>query len=612
MAAALACLAHRGPDDRGLWDDEVVTVGHRRLSIVDLRGSRQPMVDRSGRWVLTYNGEIYNYRELRRELEPRWTFSTRGDTEVLLAGLALEGPRFLERAEGMWAFALWDRLERRLLLGRDRFGKKPLYYRLLPGGLCVASELAALAALDPSCWEEDLDSTADYFRYGFYLPGTTAYRGVREVLPGHTARWAEGTLSQEPYWRLPTGPFAGSKADAIAALRERLEASVRLRLVADVEVGAFLSGGVDSSLVSALAARELAGDGRRLKTFTIGFSEWSFDERAYARLAARHVGSEHVEEVLPGWDEGRLEELLLRHLGQPFGDSSILPTTLVSEVASRHVKVALSGDGGDELFSGYQRYQARVLLRWYLATPSAARAAVERVVRALPEPAVHHSRSLLKKAHLFVRAARRADPDVPELIPRLFTEPELARLVPDLARRGHRPPALPEAPHLDDVLRMMAMDALVYLPQDILVKVDRASMACSLEARAPFLDSRLASLAFAVPRRWHRRGGRGKCLLREAFRDLLPPAIWRRRKQGFGVPLGTWFRGTLGDALLQLAGEDPGPVAPTELRALLAEHRAGAADNGLRLWPVYAYLLWRRHGGRPHGEVRPSGRGAGP
>lgn len=592
---ALTRLAHRGPDADGRLAGPGWLIGHRRLSIIDLGASTQPMESACGRWVLAYNGEVYNYRELRQRLEPRWTFRTQGDTEVLLAGLSLEGPEFLRKAEGMWALALWDKATEILLLARDRMGKKPLYLHQSAARCYVASELPALLALLPDTPGEDLDSTADYLRYGYYLPGTTIYQGVREVLPGHWLIWSAGAkVMTRPYWALTIGGFAGTRQAAAEQLRETLATAVRRRLVADVEVGAFLSGGVDSSLIVALA-KEAASTPPR--TFTIGFPEAAFDERGYARAVAAHLGTRHTEEMLGPCEPGPLGRLMLGHVGQPFADSSLLPTALVSQVAARQVKVALSGDGGDELFGGYQRYLGRGLLRWYSRLPRALRAVAERGLRRLPEPTVHHSRSLLKKAHLFLDLVDRAQPERPYLAPEVYSPAELATLAPDLAGRGHPPPGLPTECDLDDIGRMMAADALVYLPQDILVKVDRASMSVSLEARAPFLDRELVELAFALPRPFHLSGLRGKRMLREACGALLPEAIWTRRKQGFAVPVHGWFRGALGDDLAERLAAGPWPFDPTVALGTLAEHRSGRRDHGHRLWQIYAYCLWQDRDG---------------
>ncbi|MBZ4192852.1 MAG: asparagine synthase (glutamine-hydrolyzing) [Candidatus Contendobacter sp.] len=582
VESALFRLRHRGPDEEGLMAAGEAVLGHRRLSIIDLSGSHQPLADLSGRHWLVFNGEIYNYVEVRDRWLQDWPFRNQGDTEVLLAALVTQGVAALQGMEGMWAFAWWDTEAKRLVLGRDRMGKKPLYFRVLPGGIACASELPALRALDAGAWSEDVDSTADYLRYGYPLPGFTAYQEVREVLPGHVLTWsAAAGVRQEPYWRLELGTFTGGPAQARIQLREALIRAVERRLVADVEVGAFLSGGVDSSLVAGIVRREL---GRPLKTFTIGFREKAFDERVFAQLAADAFGAEHEAEVLENWNEADLEQLINQHVGQPFADASLLPTTLVSQVAARQVKVVLSGDGGDELFSGYQRYQARALLRWYTRLPGKMRMGVERLVRALPEP----------MAHLFVDVAARQAAETPYVAPLMFSPEQLRALAPDLAGRGHLPPGIPEATEPDDLQRMMAADALVYLPQDILVKVDRASMAQSLEVRAPFLDREVVELAFSLPRRWHRRGWSGKRMLRETFGDLLPGVLWRRRKQGFGVPLHDWFRGRLGERLQEWLMESPGPLSASVVGDLLGAHQAWRRDHGYRLWLIYVYLLWRR------------------
>lgn len=590
---ALGRLAHRGPDAAGLMKGPGWVIGHRRLSIIDLEASTQPMEDAQGRWVLSYNGEIYNYLDLRRRLEAHWNFRTRGDTEVLLAGLAVHGPDFLRNVQGMFAFVLWDRVQQRALLGRDRMGKKPLFYQQASQFLACASELAGLACLVPARWTEDLDSTADYLRYGYTLPGTTFYREVREVLPGHVVEWTSKVAAREqPYWKLPLGGFDGSRREAAAQLRELLVDAVRKRLVADVEVGAFLSGGVDSSLIVGILSREL---NVRPKTFTIGFAERSFDERHHARTVAARFETDHYEEECGGWDRDLLERLVLEHVGQPFMDSSLLPTALVARLAARHVKVALSGDGGDELFSGYQRYQARLLLRWYGALPRTLRQGVAAALAALPEPTAHHSASVLKKAFLFQDIVARRETETPYVAPVLFATDPFRRLVPDLAHRGHPPPALPTPRTPDEVQEMMAADALIYLPQDILTKVDRATMAHSLEARAPFLDHRLVEFAFSLPRPWHRHGLRGKRLLAKVFADLLPAHIRGRRKQGFAVPVHPWFRGVLGSELERELAEDRGePLDTSAVLSYLDSHRRGLRDHGYRLWLIYVYFLWRR------------------
>ena len=584
-------LVHRGPDDLGIWQKDHVGLGHVRLSIIDLSSSRQPMTDKSGRYVLSYNGEIYNYKVLRAALAGQWDFQTEGDTEVLLAGLIVEGISFLERLEGMWAFALWDQLEQQLLLCRDRMGKKPLYYQDGGKNFSCASELPALSCLADGSWQEDSDSTADFLRYGYYLPGTTAYKEIKEVLPGHTLHWTPGEgIKEKPYWSLTLDRFTGSRKQACAELRSHLIQAVERRLVADVEVGAFLSGGVDSSLVVSILTKEL---GTCPKTFTIGFQEHSYDERQYAQLVADHCGTDHTIEVLKEWDRQKLTDLIVNNVGQPFADSSVLPTTLVSELAASQVKVALSGDGGDELFSGYQRYQARAILRWYTRLPKFLRRSIAGTIRLLPEPMVHHSRSLVKKAHLFQDIIDRIDSETPYVAPVFYSKERFQALLPDIAGGGHQPPSLPEECNLDDIQRMMTADALVYLPQDILLKVDRASMSASLETRAPFLDRQVVELAFSLPRSWHRRGLSGKRMLHDSFMGILPETIWKRRKQGFGVPVHSWFREGLGKELESLLNSVDSPIRKETALHYLYEHRQQNRDHGYRLWSMYIYLLWK-------------------
>ena len=588
---ALDCLKHRGPDESNLIDESSYVIGHQRLSILDLESSRQPMEDVNRRFVLAYNGEVYNYKSLRGQLEGKWEFRSNGDTEVVLAGLVLYGEDFFEHMEGMWALALWDKKTRSLLLSRDRMGKKPLYYKKGTRNFFCSSEMPSLLRLLPERCAEDLDSSADYFRFGYYLPGKTAYEGVQEVLPGHFLRWSVNEeIKEKPFWKLNIGEYSGSRKKAGLELHDRMIEAVEKRLVSDVEVGAFLSGGIDSSLIVAILTKEL---NINIKTFTIGFDNSSYDERKFARMVAEAFSTQHFENCLVKWDESRLTRLLFDNVGQPFSDSSLLPTSLVSELAARHVKVSLSGDGGDELFGGYQRYQARTLLRWYTRLPRFIRNNFKKAIRCFPEPMVHHSHSLFKKAHLFLDITDRQLSETPYVAPLLYSDIYFQKLAPSIANYGHSPPNIPEESSPSDVMRMMAADALIYLPQDILAKVDRASMAYSLEARAPFLDKDLIELAFSLPIQWHRGIFSGKNMLRRAFSDTLPKVLWRRRKQGFAVPVHQWFRGNLGNELLEMNNEVSTPLDKGHVKTMLNMHQAGHRDHGYRLWNIYVYLLWK-------------------
>lgn len=594
MHAALRRLQHRGPDDKGCVDGSDFVAGHTRLAIIDLEGGHQPMRDPNGRWVLVFNGEIYNYRDLRPTLQGRWDFRDDSDTEVLLAGLILEGAAFVDRLDGMWSFVLHDTASGDTFLSRDRFGKKPLYYRHHGAVFACASELPALMALVPDeAPAEDPAGVADYFRYGYALPGSTCLAGIKEVPPAHSM-WCrrDGSINLRRYWSPSVEPWTGGFEEAAERIRDLLTESVRRRQMAsDVEVGAFLSGGVDSTTVCALAKESGFGT---LRTFTAGFAEPSFDERAAAARAAAELGTLHTSEEITPEVAADLATKLPRMMGQPFGDSSLVPSALVASVAARHVKVVLTGDGSDEMFGGYARYAGRMLRQYYRRAPSFLRSALEHIVLATPEPHAHHSGSLLKRAHLFMRLAQE---DRERYIgPAAIRKSTLHTLSPGLGA-GSR---LPEMPWPDDpaeIRQMLLMDSLVYLPQDILQKVDRASMMYSLEARSPFLDRALFEFVIRLPWQWHFSRLRGKHLLQTAMRGRVPDFVWKRRKQGFASPVSHWMRDRLGNDLWQMADSgDTGVVDAVGLRSLLSEHRAGRVDHSQPLWLAYAYLRWRADG----------------
>ena len=588
---SLKLINHRGPDQTNLHVSDDMLIGHCRLSIIDIEGSIQPMSDPSGRYHLAYNGEIYNYKEIRKLLESEWQFKTQGDTEVLLAILVLKKINLLKSMEGMWSFVFWDNLDKQLYISRDRVGKKPAYYFTFKNGIIVASELKALLNLIPTQTEEDLNSTADFLKYGYYLPGTTAYKDIKEVLPGHLMTWSiNSRVNQEPYWKLSIGKFRGSKSQANKKLHRLLVEATKKRMVADVEVGAFLSGGIDSSLIVSIMTNEL---GITPKTFTIGFPDTKYDERSYAKKISNICSTDHYEETLENFELKNLNDLIINHVSQPFSDSSILPTSLVSHLASKYVKVALSGDGGDELFCGYQRYQARAILRWYTRLPANMRKNIEKLIKFIPEPFTHHSSSLIKKAHLFVDITRRIDDETPYVAPVMYSRNDFNELAPELAGYGHVPVNLGEETKLDDIQRMMYADTLIYLPQDILLKVDRASMANSLETRAPFLDSALIDFAFSLTPGWHKGFVKGKKMLRNTFSGYLPTSIWNRRKQGFAVPVHQWFKEGLADDLIGMSREVQSPISHEFLQKLVDEHVKGLRDNGYRLWGLYTYYLWK-------------------
>lgn len=593
VAQAVSRLGHRGPDAASTTDGPGVSFGHTRLAIVDLIGGRQPMQDPSKRWTLVFNGEIYNYRTLRDDLVDEWQFRDASDTEVLLAGLIVRGEGFVAKLDGMFAFALHDSERGSLLLARDGFGKKPLYYHCGNDVFACASELHALHALVPELpWQEDLAGIGDYFRYGFALPGSTCIDAVHEVPPGHLLRRdADGRITIARHWNPRIEPWQGGFEEAAEHVRALLHTAVRKRqLASDVEVGAFLSGGIDSTVVCALAQKTELG--RRLRTFTTGFSQTSYDERAYAERAAVELGTLHKAGELTSDRAMKIAEDLIQWVGQPFGDASLIPTAMLSELASQDVKVVLSGDGADEVFGGYSRYMGRRLLRLYNRTPAIARRAFETFVSLIPEPLSHHSGSFLKRVHLFA-ALSRAPRDA-YVAPLAMRPDSLALLAPDLPAGNAPVEQFQGAEAMDDLQQMMLQDWLIWMPQDILAKVDRASMRHSLEVRSPFLDRDLAEFVLRLPWHWHFSMLRGKRLLRTAMRGHVPDFVWHRRKHGFASPVGHWMRGQLGARLLELSRRaDTGVVAATGVRRLLDQHCSGAHDHSQALWIAFVYLAWR-------------------
>lgn len=596
MGHALQSIIHRGPDEFGTKQSPGWITGQRRLSIIDIQKSQQPMSDPSGRFFLSYNGEIYNYKSLKEKLASKWKFRTDGDTEVVLAGFILEGASFFEKLSGMWALALWDNQKKQLLLSRDRIGKKPLYYSLLgasDSGIACASELNVIFKLSFCSKKEDIHSAADYLRYGYYLPGKTIYQDILEVLPGHYLKWSahKKQIENSPYWRMNVNPFCGSKRQAENMLKENLIQAVKKRLVSDVEVGAFLSGGIDSSIVVGILGKYL---GLSPKTFSIGFIDKGFDERKYARIVGEKYCTDHYEKIVKVDDSNELINLVLGHVGQPFADSSLLPSALVAKLAASKVKVALSGDGADELFSGYNRYKARMIMRWYTRLPAGIRHNLEAVTNELQKIPFSFSRQVIKNANLFMDIGKRVMDETPYTAPLLYSKNDFKRMLPDIYKMGHKPVNLPEMTHLDDIHTMMAKDTLIYLPQNNLLKVDRTSMASSLEVRSPFIDHKIVELALSFPRSWHRKGFQGKQMLKKSFQHLLPEQIWNRKKQGFAVPVHAWFRQGLEIQLEDLLRNTITYINTDFVLQMLREHTAFTHDHGYRLWNIFIFLMWKQ------------------
>ena len=595
VAAMSATLVHRGPDSFGEFSDGEVALAARRLSIIDLETGDQPIANEDGTLHVIQNGEIYNYRESRRELERAGhRFRTHGDTEVLLHLYEQHGTRFAERLRGMFAVAIWDAPRRRLVLARDRFGIKPLYYRESSGELAFASELRALPR-----GEIDLDALEAFLAFNSIPGPLTIFRETRKLPPGHILVWDDARVHVERFARPAPGEVRhDDEAELLEELRSRLRDSVRAHLVSDVPVGVMLSGGVDSALLAALAAEESP---EPLRTFSIGFEERSFDELADARRVAERYGTRHRELVLRP-DAALLLPALAAAFDEPFGDSSALPTYLVSRLAAEDVKVALSGEGGDELFGGYYTYAADLLAERVGGFARVARPLVER----LPTSAAKASFDY--RAKRFVRAAHLAPLERHHAWKEIFSADVRAGLTRrtssfdpvDLLRARYA-----ETAGADELGRLQDVDLGVYLVDDLLVKTDRASMAHSLEARVPYLDTVVTNFALALPPRHKVRGLAKKVLLRKAAAPLLPREIVQGKKRGFSIPAAAWLRGELEPfaraTLAPQTLERQGFFRAEPVHRLLDAHVAGREDLSRQLWGLLAFTLWyERHaeGGR--------------
>jgi asparagine synthase (glutamine-hydrolysing) len=595
-------IVHRGPDDEGFHLGPGVGLAMRRLKIIDLEGGHQPMYNEDGRIAVVFNGEIYDFDRLREDLLTRGhTFRTRSDTEVLVHLYEEHGEDLARHIHGMFAFAIWDTPRRRLVLGRDRMGKKPLHYRLQDGLLVFGSELKSLLAHPAVTRELDPTSLARYLHYEYVPAPHTIYRGIRKLQPGHVAVFEGGRLTTRPYWDLPRPsedtdvPSREECAEEVAALIDR---AVRRRLVSDVPLGIFLSGGIDSSAVAAFATRASA----RVRTFNIRFEDPSFDESSWARKVAAHLGTEHLEETLTPASLLDLVPRVAELLDEPLGDASLLPTYLLSRFTRQHVTVALGGDGGDELFAGYPTYQAHKLVPYYLALPRFLRTGViEPLVRALPVS--HGNISFDFKAKRFVAGASVPLPLRNSLWLGSFAPEEL-----DVLSRELRPQVAQGALHdvaaaawqasqAPDVLdRLLYLDLKMYLQDDILVKVDRATMACSLEARAPLLDTDLVEFVSRLPARLKLEFMTTKSLLKRALRGLLPDDVLDRPKKGFGIPVARWARAELRPLFQEKLGRErvtrDGIFDPDTVDRLMAEHQQGLADHRKKLWTLLVFQLW--------------------
>jgi len=604
-------LVHRGPDDAGEWIDggAGVAIGFRRLAIIDLSpAGHQPMVSASGRFAATLNGEIYNFEELRAELRERGLappFRGHSDTEVMLAAFEAWGvAAAVRRFNGMFAIAVWDAEERRLQLARDRMGVKPLYYGFAGDAFVYGSELKALRRHPGFDAAIDRGAVRLYLRFMYVPAPFSIYEGISKLMPGTILTFDPATRETRTaaYWSAREAAlygaahrFAGSEEEAAGELEALLRDSIRIRMIADVPLGVFLSGGVDSSLVTALMQSQSATP---VKSFSIGFEDIGFNEAPFAAAVARHLGTEHTELTLREHDALEVIPRLGAMYDEPFADSSQIPTHLVSALARRHVTVSLSGDGGDELFGGYTRYFAgQRLFHWIARTPAAVRPAIGRALRRVP-PRMWDGlrRRLGERVHKVARVLTANDIDAMYF--------ELVSHWPDIVRGqgtgdGAQAPVLERAqwPPLDDPIeRMMYFDQISYLPDDILAKVDRASMAVSLESREPLLDYRLVEFAWTLPLSMKVRGGKGKRVLRRVLYRYVPERLIERPKMGFGIPLGAWLRGPLrawAEPLLNEAAiRKHGLLDPAPVRAKWADHLAGRADWQYHLWAILMLQVW--------------------
>lgn len=588
-----AVIVHRGPDDGGVHADERALLGMRRLSIIDVGGGHQPLYGADRQVCIVFNGEIYNYRELRAGLEKDGhTFATQSDTEVILQAYLRDGVAVFDKLDGMFGVALWDKRTDELILARDRLGEKPLYYTRNDSRLLFGSEMKSLLQ-SPDCPRDvNPDALRAYLAYGYVPAPDSIFSGVHKLPPAHYLRYRDGQVSLHRYWRPSLAQKTTlSEAEAGEQLEELLDRAVASRLVSDVPFGAFLSGGLDSSTVVALMARHLT---QPVKTFTIGFKEAAFSELDDARRVASHLGTEHHELVVDP-DAVQLISKLAWHFDEPFADSSAVPTFLVSELAAKQVKMVLTGDGGDEMFGGYDRYLKLLKLEALGPLRAPGASLLKLAGKLIPDP---HGERLYRvgerlqlpfnERYLSGVAVMRAD---------------LARRLSPHAGGSHhfdlpalREPGSDLGAGTSALDRAVAIDLQSYLPDDILVKLDRMAMAASLEGRSPFLQPDLVNFALSLPEDYRVRNGRGKHLLREVAGKWLPPRAISKPKQGFAIPLADWFRGPLramaADTFASREFRERGLVDPAVAVSLLDEHVSGRLDRSEALWQVLCLETW--------------------
>jgi len=596
-------LFHRGPDAEGAWQDGPVTLGHRRLSIIDLNTGGQPMCDATGRVHVCFNGEIYNFKEIREDLLHRgYVFRTQSDTEVIPNAWLAYGLDFLDHFEGMFAFALWDAHDRTLICARDRFGKKPLYYTVQQGRVYFASEITALKQASGLTFTVSRAGLARYLAYEYVPAPHSIYKEVHKLPPAHFLHIRNGDVQSGSYWRMPLPEPAKRPEAALAEeLLHLLEQAVRRRLISDVPLGVFLSGGIDSSIVTGLMASMQS----QVNSFSIAFTEAGYDESSYARLVAARYGTRHEERVLSAEDCAGLLPTIAVRLDEPMADPSVVPTYLLSGFTREKVTVALGGDGADELFAGYEHYPGFKLAGWYRELPLAVRNALEPLTRFLPQ----------SDSYINPRLAARTFLSGTRVPPWLTVQSWLTALGPDLQQTIWQQPdanllnnaelfastrdIYESCPDSDPLARLFLLYAREFLPDDILFKVDRCSMMHSLEVRAPFLDRNLAGFVARLPVSCKLRFFTRKYLLKKACARLLPPEILKRNKRGFIIPVAGWLRGALRPLVQELLGPDflkeQGLFNPAGVGRLVEEHLSGRFDHRKALWTLLTLQLWWRH-----------------
>ena len=594
-------MKHRGPDSEGLWVENQVALGMRRLSIIDLHTGEQPVYNEDKSIVVVMNGELYNFREVRADLEKRGhKFETNTDTEILPHLYEEYGDAMLEQINGMFAFALWDKNKKKLLIARDRFGEKPLYYGVFGNQLIFASEPKVLLANPSVKAEINLDALRSYLSFDYVPAPHSIYKGVSKLPAAHFLTVEKGEIKTRRYWNLTWEKRETKSLESSAEeLRELLADAVRMRLVSDVPLGILLSGGVDSSTVAAFATQFST---EKVKTFSIGFEEDSFDESKFARQVANHLKTEHYEDKLSVEKAADLISEIGLWLDEPMSDGSLIPTFLLSRFVRKHVTVALGGDGGDEIFAGYPMYYAHKVSDIYNGIPQFLRnGLIEPVVNNLPVS--NKNLSFDYKAKRFVRASKY------DLVTRhhsffgsfslgeqqnVLSKDVLAQTSNDIY--GDAKDLLKVCDAANKIEQMQFLDINFYMAEDILTKVDRASMAVSLEVRAPFLDPRVAEFAASIPLEYKLKGSKGKYILKKAMENLLPKNILHRPKKGFGIPIAEWLRGRLNPLMHELLDparlKNQGLFDEKFVQKLIKEHETNTASHHKQLWTLLVFQLW--------------------